>query len=84
MALSIKNDEVEGLARELARETGESITQVILHALQRQAQQVHQRRAEGSVFARIMRARERCTALPDRDSRSADEILGYGADGTFD
>jgi antitoxin VapB len=84
MALSIKNDEVEGLARELARETGDSITQVILHALQRQAQHVRQRRAEGPAFERIMRARERCAALPDRDSRSADKILGYGADGTFD
>jgi antitoxin VapB len=84
MALSIKNDEVEGLARELSRETGESITQVILHALQQQAQQLRAGRSEAWALARLMRASRACSSLPDRDARSPDEILGYGADGTFD
>jgi len=83
MALSIKNDEVEGLARELAHVTGESITQVILHALQQQAQRLQAKQSETAVLARILRATERCAALPDRDSRSAEDILGYEADGTF-
>ena len=34
MALSIKNDETERLARQVARETGESLTEAIQTALQ--------------------------------------------------
>ena len=34
MALSIKNDETERLARQVARETGESLTEAIQKALQ--------------------------------------------------
>lgn len=84
MALSIKNDEVEDLARELSRETGESITAVILRALQQQARQLPAARTEAWTLARIARSSEKCSSLPDRDTRSTDEILGYGADGTFD
>jgi antitoxin VapB len=84
MALSLKNDELEELARKLSRESGEPITQVILRALREQACRSRGSRAEAATRERIRRAAERCRALPDRDTRTADEILGYGDDGTFD
>lgn len=84
MALSIKNDELEELARTLSRESGETVTQVILRALREQARRSHGSRAEAATRERIRRAAERCRALPDRDTRTADDILGNGDDGTFD
>jgi antitoxin VapB len=77
MALSIKHDELEALARMLARESGEPITQVILRALREEARRIDLARSEAATLARIRRAAERCRALPDRDTRTANEILGY-------
>lgn len=84
MALTIVNEEVERLARELASQTGEPIPQIILAALRERAGRLQRQRNEVSAIARIREARERCAQLPDRDSRSVAEILGYNADGAFD
>jgi len=84
MALTIVNEEVERLARELAAQTGEPIPQVILAALRERAGRLHGQRSEVSAITRIRQARGRCAQLPDRDPRSTDEMLGYNADGAFD
>lgn len=84
MALTIVNEEVERLARELESQTGEPIPQLILAALQERASQLQRQRGEVSAIARIRQARERCAHLPDRDPRSVEDILGYNADGAFD
>ena len=83
MPLSIKNPHAEELAREVARETGESLTQAIIRALEERLERLRGRRAAPDVAREIMRVAERCQALPDLDRRPADEILGYGPDGTF-
>lgn len=84
MALTIVNEEVEELARELASQTGEPIPQIILSALRERASQLRRQRSEVSAIARIRQAQERCAQLPDRDTRSAEDILGYSANGVFD
>jgi antitoxin VapB len=84
MALTIVNEEVERLVRELASQTGEPIPQLILAALQERAGRLQRQRSEVSAIARIRQSRARCVQLPDLDPRSAEDILGYSADGAFD
>ena len=78
MALSIKNREVEHLARELARISGKPITEAVRDSLKRElerAKVVAQARPKEDDFVeRVMAIARRCAALPVLDNRSADEI----------
>jgi len=76
MGISIKNEETERLARELARETGESLTTAIRRALEERLARVESRRsvAEKLTLAAALR---RIDALPVLDRRPAGDILGY-------
>jgi antitoxin VapB len=81
MALNIKDENADRLARELAAETGESITTAITVAVRERLERLRgavpreQRREE------LGRIAERSAARPVRDPRTAEEILGYGRDG---
>ncbi len=81
MALSIKNPEAERLARELARQTGESLTEAILKALHERLQRVMGRRRPLGLADQLDEIAKRCAALPVIDARSEDEILGYDEKG---
>ena len=76
MALSIKNDEADRLARELAAATGESITEATLVALRERLASVKNRRGGDAAF-RLQRLVEDVQNLVVFDPRPADEILGY-------
>lgn len=81
MALSIKHPDADRLARELASVTGESLTDAIIEAL-RQRLRREQGRPRGPRLRDELRAiRQRCAALPIKDRRSPDEILGYDSNG---
>ena len=84
MPISIKNEQAEALAREVARETGESITTSILVALEERLARLRGRRTVPHLIQQIMQVSERAAALPDHDQRSEGEVLGYGPDGTFE
>ena len=84
MPLSIKNPEVEALARELARETGDNLTDAVRRALEQALMRARGRRFPVSLEERLRAISDRCAALPDLDTRPADEILGYDETGTFD
>jgi antitoxin VapB len=77
MALSIRNPRAEKLARQIAAESGESLTEVIIHALEDRLQRLKGRLTAADVAEEIIKISLRCRALPDRDRRSADEILDY-------
>lgn len=77
MAISVRNPRAEKLARQVAAETGESLTEAIIHALEERLERLKGRRTTLDVAEEIMRISHRCRALPDKDERSADEILGY-------
>jgi len=77
MALSIRNPEVDRLAREVARETGENMTEAILHALEERLARLGARTAAPSLADRLHRIQTRVARLPVLDSRGPDEILGY-------
>lgn len=66
MSLTIKNPATIALAAELARRQGVSKTAAIHHALSE----------------RLLRLiRDRISELPERDSRSNEEIIGFDAHG---
>ena len=77
MALSIRNPIAEKLAREVAKQSGESITQAIVHALEDRLERLRGRRTIVETKAEILRISKRCKSLPERDSRLTDEILDY-------
>ena len=79
MGISIKNPEVEALARELAANTGESLTRAVENALRERLERVRNPRA--GIAARLKQLADEYSALPDRDTRTADEILGYDEHG---
>ncbi|MGO4124358.1 type II toxin-antitoxin system VapB family antitoxin [Inquilinus sp. YAF38] len=81
MALSIKDPETETLARELARRTGESITEATRRALEDRLRRVVGAKKAPLLLEEMAVIRKRVAALPILDRRSPDEILGYDEDG---
>jgi antitoxin VapB len=80
--ISIRNPEVERVARELAAAEGRSMTETILDALRHvKAESDHEGEQKKAMLKAIAQA---CAAAPDLDSRHANEILSYDADGAFD
>jgi antitoxin VapB len=81
MALSIKNPETERLARELARVTGESLTEAVTEALRDRLVRETGRGRDPTLLEDIRRIQEEVARLPVLDDRSPDEILGYDENG---
>ena len=81
MALSIKNDSTERLARQIASETGESLTQAIHEALRERWERLTAGRRSRVLTSQLEDVLRRVDALPTLDSRSEDEILGYDEHG---
>lgn len=76
MALSIKTDEADRLARELAAATHESLTDAVTVALRERLERVHARQRI-DIVTRLDRLAVEYTALPVHDDRGPDQILGY-------
>ena len=81
MALSIKDDETDQLAREVARKTGETITEAIRMALAERLRRLSGRHRAPSAKERLYEILHRVDALPHLDDRTEDEILGYDENG---
>ncbi|MBN1945990.1 MAG: type II toxin-antitoxin system VapB family antitoxin [Bradymonadales bacterium] len=81
MALSIKHDEADRLARELSRLTGESLTEAVVVALRERLQRQRAERDQAPLNERAMRIGRRFCERPLLDSRTDDEILGYDKHG---
>ena len=76
MPLSIKNEEADRLARDLAATTGESLTDAVSNALRERLQRERGRR-HADVARRLRRLADEVQALPVLDARQADDIVGY-------
>jgi antitoxin VapB len=81
MALNIKNAEAERLARELARQAGESVTEAIRKALEDRLKRVKVRRVARSFAEDVQDILSRVDALPILDTRSEEQILKYDEHG---
>jgi antitoxin VapB len=77
MALSIKNPEADQLARALAQATGLTLTDAILKALREQLQRETARSRPAGLMEELLEIGNRCSALPDLDLRTPEEIMGF-------
>lgn len=78
MALSVKNEEADRLARDLAELTGETLTEAVMNALRERLDRERDRRR---VARRLGRLVEEVASYPVLDDRTPDEILGYDQTG---
>ena len=81
MALNIRNEEAERLAATLARLTGETKTEAVTQALKDRIARVRRERSGRRLADTLDVIAVRCASLPVRDTRPADEILGYDETG---
>ncbi|MEO1063488.1 MAG: type II toxin-antitoxin system VapB family antitoxin [Actinomycetota bacterium] len=79
MALSIKSEQADRLARELARVTGESITEAVTRAIDERLRR--ERRSTEAVARRLRLLSEEAGRLPLLDDRPEDDVFGYDDDG---
>ena len=75
MALSIKTEDADRLARELAAVTGESLTEAVTKALRERLSRESLSKQE--YVDRLLRLGDEYATHPVADSRSPEEILGY-------
>lgn len=76
MALSIKSDEADQLARELAAETGETLTEAVVIALKERLEREHARHGAG-MRTQLARLAADVAALRVADGRAPEDIIGY-------
>ncbi len=81
MPLNIKHPEADRLARELARTTGETLTQAVVAALRERLQRESGRRHDRALHEEVARMQARLARLPVLDRRPADAVLGYDEHG---
>ena len=76
MALNIKSSEADRLARQLAAETGESLTEAVVNALRERLDR-QRARQQPSMKTRLERLAAEVANIPVTDARGPDEILDY-------
>ena len=81
MALNIKDDRTDHLAREVAERTGESLTEAIRVSLEERLQRLSGRRRAPTQREKLREILTRLDALPRIDRRSEHEILGFDEHG---
>lgn len=77
MALNIKNEETHRLVLALAEETGESLTEAVTVAVRERLESLQRRQRRREVVQAVREIQEFVERLPDRDTRAAEEIIGY-------
>ena len=79
MALSIKNMEVEQLARELARRRRVSVTEAIRQSLEREVarERLVQQPKESDLLTKLREISDQAGRIPRISDMTDDEILGY-------
>lgn len=83
MDLIIKSDEAEHLATRLAQASGESIEDVVTSALREKVERDLQSppKDRRGIAEKLMALSAISAAWPDKDTRTAEEILGYDENG---
>lgn len=81
MALNIKNREAHRMAQALADATGTSLTEAVTEALRTRLAAVTAASVGDLMDAEVAEIHAFVAALPNRDARTDDEILGYDSFG---
>lgn len=77
MAMNIKDPTVHDLARRLAERRGTSLTGAVREALEEALARSGPPAQRGHLRERLDAISRHCAALPVRDARAADDVLGY-------
>jgi len=77
VAISIKDEVTNRLARELAAATGESLTEAIRRALEERLARERRQSHAYPLAERVRRVQERLRQFAVVDARRADELVGY-------
>lgn len=77
MALQIDSAEAEFLAHELAKATGESVAEAVTVALRERLATMRSRIRRDLLHTDVAKIQAFVASLPERDTRTEDEILGY-------
>lgn len=81
MALNIRNTETEKLAQAIVALTGETKTEAVTTALKERLEHLKRRRRRKRLADELDEIARHCAALPLRDMRTDDEIIGYDENG---
>ncbi len=81
MALNIKDEGTDRLVRELAAETGETITAAVTVAVRERLERLRGAVPRERRRQELTRIANRSAQRQVRDDRDAEEIIGYGPDG---
>ncbi len=73
--LNIKNPETRRLASELARLTGESVTEAVTAALKERLDWINTPKSREGIAEKLLEIGRRAAARPVLDSRHSDDIL---------
>ena len=77
MPLNIKDPDTHALAKRLASLTGESLTQAVKQAVQERLARVEKSQRAIRLADELDHIALQCAALPRRDRRSAEQIIGF-------
>ena len=75
MSLNIKNEETHRRARELARLTGETMSEAVDRAVTERLERLRRKRNREAVAERILEIGKACADLPVLDARNEDDML---------
>jgi antitoxin VapB len=81
MPLNIRNEQAEELANALAKLTGETKTEAVTQALRERLERIRRTRTKRRLADELDEIALHCAAIPVRDLRRADEIIGYDEHG---
>jgi antitoxin VapB len=84
MGMHINNPEVERKVRSLAETLGTTLTEAIDISVTKELRRSVPRKADPQLMRDLGKILDRIDRLPILDTRSADEVLGYTENGTFD
>lgn len=81
MALSIKDPDVDRLARKLAKITGENITEAIYNALEERLEKETGRKRTSMFRDEVKRIQDRISRLPQKGQQTDEDLIGYNEHG---
>jgi antitoxin VapB len=84
MGMHINNPEVERKVRSLAETLGTTLTEAIDISVSKELRRSIPPKADPRLMRDLGKILDRIDRLPVLDTRSADQILGYTKNGTFD
>lgn len=81
MPLNIKDEKTYALARQLADQRGQSLTRVVHDALEKEVRRLALAQKPAARLEEVKAIIARVAARPAKDTRTADEVIGYDDNG---